>query len=202
MNLALTPSPAPTPPLWPSEWAGVGTVVLAAVTFLAILSTIVITRHERKLAEARLREERQLAQEQEQLAEARSVEVLGARTRPDESDSRSRPVALVINRGRGTITKIDPSFSDGHNTSFVHDRQSYAERGDLSHDLRNDVTDVVSYVGMLQPGGRMRALGELMSHRELRQIFPVVRWNDRWGTRWEHRKGEVRQIEEREDWKP
>jgi hypothetical protein len=30
--------------------------------------------------------------------------------------------------------------------------------------------------------------------------YPVVRWTDRWGQRWEHRLGEVRQVGESEPW--
>ena len=31
---------------------------------------------------------------------------------------------------------------------------------------------------------------------------PVVRWTDRWGTRWEHRDGDVRKIEQDAAWNP
>ena len=30
----------------------------------------------------------------------------------------------------------------------------------------------------------------------------IVRWTDRWGTRWEHKRGEVRQIRDGEQWLP
>ena len=32
--------------------------------------------------------------------------------------------------------------------------------------------------------------------------YPVVCWTDRWGTRWEHKRGEVRQIRAGEGWAP
>jgi hypothetical protein len=31
---------------------------------------------------------------------------------------------------------------------------------------------------------------------------PVVRWTDRWGSRWEHKQGDVRQIGESAIWEP
>jgi hypothetical protein len=34
----------------------------------------------------------------------------------------------------------------------------------------------------------------------LKNPYPVVRWADRWGTRWEHRRGEVRQVRDDEPW--
>jgi hypothetical protein len=169
-------------PLWPDEWTAVGTVALAAVTFLSILSTIVITvkdrkradtrlaterdRHDKeieeqraqadkrlaeqqdaaearlktqmahsdqqldeqqKAADARLQDERQRAREQEQLAEAWSVRVLGVRIPPGENvtsmpDNPSEcPVASVINSGRYTITRLDACFSNGSATFALED---------------------------------------------------------------------------------
>jgi hypothetical protein len=62
-------------PLWPGEWTGVGTVLLAAATLAAIVSTIVITRQDRERADRRFiseqaRHEAEVAEER-RLAEAR-----------------------------------------------------------------------------------------------------------------------------------
>ena len=32
--------------------------------------------------------------------------------------------------------------------------------------------------------------------------YPIVRWTDRWGTRWEHKRGVMRQIRDGEQWAP
>ena len=40
-------------PLWPDEWTGAGTVLLVVVTLGAIISTIIITRRDRKRADKR-----------------------------------------------------------------------------------------------------------------------------------------------------
>jgi hypothetical protein len=61
--------------LWPEEWTGVGTVLLAIVTLSAILSTIVITRRDRTRADKRFADEQARHEtevnEERQLAEAR-----------------------------------------------------------------------------------------------------------------------------------
>ena len=41
-----------------------------------------------------------------------------------------------------------------------------------------------------------------ISTAHLPGAYPVVRWADRWGTRCEHRRGEVRKVAEGEDWYP
>ena len=62
-------------PLWPDEWTGVGTVLLAIVTLGAILSTIFITRQDRKRADKRFADEQARhkteVDEERRLAEAR-----------------------------------------------------------------------------------------------------------------------------------
>ena len=32
--------------------------------------------------------------------------------------------------------------------------------------------------------------------------YPIIRWQDRWGTWWEHKKGVVQEIDENEPWMP
>jgi hypothetical protein len=34
-----------------------------------------------------------------------------------------------------------------------------------------------------------------MATKFIHGAYPIVRWTDRWGTRWEHELGEVRQID-------
>jgi hypothetical protein len=58
-------------------------------------------------------------------------------------------------------------------------------------------------INMLPPGvAGIRFIGAAMASHDLHGLNPIVRWTDRWGTCWEHRKGEVRQIKECEEWKP
>jgi len=48
----------------------------------------------------------------------------------------------------------------------------------------------------------MRIFGDAMAASHLDALYPVVRWTDRWGTTWEHKRGAVRQVTEGEDWRP
>jgi len=48
----------------------------------------------------------------------------------------------------------------------------------------------------------MRFETETVHVKFLKSWYPLVRWTDRWGTRWEHRRGEVRQVREDEPWVP
>ena len=36
--------------------------------------------------------------------------------------------------------------------------------------------------------------------RNLPTVYPVVRWTDRWGARWEHKRGVVRQVPDGAQW--
>jgi hypothetical protein len=157
-----------------------------------------------------LRQERQLAREQEQLSEAWSVQVLGVRIPPGENvistpeNPSERPVAIAVNRGRFTITGVDACFSDGTATFAREDHQYYPDAGNLPPQFHHDVTGVIgeAYFGVLTPGWGMRLIGGAMLTRNLRSVFPIVRWTDRWGARWEHKHGEVRRINADENWKP
>jgi hypothetical protein len=48
----------------------------------------------------------------------------------------------------------------------------------------------------------MRFESDVVATQFLRNPYPLVRWVDRWGTWWEHRLGEVRQIADGQDWAP
>ncbi len=58
-------------------------------------------------------------------------------------------------------------------------------------------------INMLPPGiAGIRFIGNAMAAQDLHGLNPIVRWTDRWGTRWEHRNNEVRQVDEDEEWTP
>lgn len=160
------------------------------------------------------RAERARAQEREQLAEANAVRVLmGQRGTGEPGDGAGEPArmaAIVINHGRYTITGLEaqlrmlidskPSLVPFHIPERVPGEQ------DLDPALLGGVhmrLEAMLNAKQLTPWDRgVRFESDAMSSTDLPGSFPVVRWTDRWGARWEHRRGEVRQIREGEDWVP
>lgn len=165
---------------------------------------------ERQAADMRVLLERDRAWDQELLTEAWSVEVIAGRMPPEPgitseaSQPIGRPVVLVINHGRYTITQVDARFSpDGR--SIVGRSQSEAswDISRLPPNLANSLDGPIgqAYLGVLTPGTGMRFIGDTLLVSVLRSTFPIVRWTDRSGIRWEHKQGQVRQIGENDDWR-
>jgi len=48
----------------------------------------------------------------------------------------------------------------------------------------------------------MRAATDLLDVAQLTDPRVIVRWTDRWGTRWEHKRGDVRMVDESAPWVP
>ncbi len=168
-------------------------------------------REELEHSAAQLQEERQVAQDREQWAEAYLVEVTEARMEPEAWGSRITtgpdtpiecPAAIVINRGHYTITHLQAQIcmNDGsmtsygkteHFTSWWHLPQPMIDR------VHGAVRDI--YVSTLTPADLgMRFSSDAITVRNLVGSYPVIRWKDRWGTRWEHKQGVVRKITESE----
>jgi hypothetical protein len=168
-------------------------------------------REERAHSAAQIAEERHIAQEREQFAEAYAVQVTLMRSgvHGEGEDAAQRLIVAIVNHGVQTITRIEVRFSpDG--ASVIPARKQ--ER--LTVDLN------------LPPGGRvaarfvasaeartfsdrltawdtgMTAETDPIGEQRLTDPRVIVRWTDRWGTRWEHKRGEVRQIRDGEQWLP
>jgi len=170
---------------------------------------------ERAAADRRLERERQIAQERVQLAEAYAVEVTAARmsaeaygsqitTTPDEPIACA--VAIVVNGGHYTITRLQAQFCTGSGSLTSYGRTEYfssmwrIEDSPLSDGVMVPEREI--RLGTLTPSD----LGMRYSHdaqviRHLVGSYPIVRWRDQWGISWEHKLGEVRQIQESEPWK-
>lgn len=200
----------------------VGTIALAAVTLLALIVTIVITVQDRRKAEQRLHDERQAAQDREQLAEARVVEViLGTRVAGPEDTigttltptpgatgdfkeylRKSGYVVLtaaVINHGRYPITgiKFHLYLREQGEVPF-----SSAKRltGDKARDDKL-LGGVTPFEGdwtektVLTPWDTGLALtSNPMKDPDTVDAHVDVRWTDQWGTRWENHYGQVRKV--------
>jgi hypothetical protein len=223
----LIPVPA-SGPSWADILTAVGTVgaVLAAVG-IALWTEFRSgrrlaaeqARSDRQLEEERARsraeieEERRIARERAQLAEAYKVEVAmaqrdaGVLNDHDEADdSVQQLAAMVVNRGAYTITRIEAQFSyDG--MSLVPHHGVVRQPGPLSSPerLRGSfhLSPERAMSGVLTPwGGGIRFEGDKVHVKFLSNPYPLVRWTDRWGARWEHRRGEVRQVRDDEAWMP
>jgi len=171
---------------------------------------------ERAYSRAQIDEERRIARDREQWAEAYAVQVVPAELPPPEPHWEMMgmcPMAvMVVNHGKFTITGVEARFSpDG--TSVVP-YSSYTRLSgflNVPKDLRgkwNDCKDVPTesaMEGVLTPwdtGIRFESTGEGVLEVHVMGPYPLVRWTDRWGTRWEHRRGEVRQVRDDDPWAP
>ena len=169
---------------------------------------------ERAHSAAQLQEERQLAQDREQLAEAYLVEVTEARMTPEAYGSQITsdpdtpiecPVAIVINHGRYTITRLEAQICmNGNSLTSYGKTEHFTSRwrllAPMTAGLSGEGRDI--YLSTLTPADiGMRYTHDAVAVRHLLGSYPIVRWQDRWGTFWEHRQGVVRKIAEGEQWK-
>jgi hypothetical protein len=117
-------------------------------------------------------------------------------------------VAIIVNRGRYTITRVEAQFwlVTGSAGSLVSHRRMELLTGyaDLDEKLREDLSgpqEYNIYLDRLAPWDiGIRVVSDPMAVKFTRGSYPVVRWTDRWGTRWEHRRGQVRQIDDSAQW--
>jgi len=189
-------------PDWTARWTAIGTVALALVTVAAIITTIVITVQDRRRVDKR-----------EQYAEAYMVRVLqGERDAGpptdeiyDEADAALKRLgAIVINGGAYTITGIEARLrlADCTVVPFGRSERVTGTRG-LDDRLKDGMTGLLE---ALTHGDRLApwdvGLRFYSAPRPIAAWYPIVRWTDRWGTRWEHRRGEVRPVKDGRPWAP
>jgi hypothetical protein len=174
-----------------------------------------LLKEEREYGRAQIEEERRIAREQEQLAEAYAVQVVPAGQPAGEcdpvydevvDDSVKRLAVMVVNRGPYTITRVEAQFSyDGKSLVSHRGYERLSGFSDIPERLR--VGWVASREGamhgVLTPWDTgIRFESDKVHVKFLSNPYPLVRWTDRWGTRWEHRHGEVRQVRDDEPWSP
>jgi hypothetical protein len=168
---------------------------------------------ERAAADERLR--RQLAQveEIEQRGEAAAVQVIAFGVHAaDGAISISeypyfRPVIIVRNHGRYSISNVHVKFSDGSSILGSALAPSFPELSDEPDDEPADWTSdaIISlgsvYRGNIAPGGAMRFEYDTMAQDALRTAFPIVRWDDRWDECWEYRRGVAYLTDRGAEWR-
>jgi len=154
--------------------------------------------------------ERARSHEREQLAEAYAVRVVqGERPAPGQPSSDPKAlviVAVVMNCGHYSITEVEVQFSP-EGKSLVSPRTSdrVSSFTALPEELRKqgETFEERPMRGVLTPwDAGMRSETDEVGMQLLAGYYAVVRWTDRWGTRWEHRMGEVRRVHDGEKWAP
>ena len=124
-------------------------------------------------------------------------------------------VVIVVNHGVYTITDIEARLrlSGGRVAKLpIQDAVPQADGADarlaklespVVPDTAGPFSIVLSAPRRLAPwDAGIRFISGLTPVQDLLGAGPVVRWSDRWGTRWEHRLGEVQRIRGDEPWEP
>lgn len=156
---------------------------------------------------AQFREERQVAQERDQLAEAYLVQVAvvrlpPARTTDNNGEPLSRAAAIVINSGRCAITRVQAELCMAESINGYENTEFFSSWYKLPAELRRE--GVAQPLRNSSPGTLtchdlgMRYSTDDVAEKYLVGSYPIVRWQDHWGTWWEHKKGVVGQIKEEE----
>lgn len=148
--------------------------------------------------------------EREQLAAAYAVRVVQGE-RPADRHSTLHPslvvlVATVVNGGHYTITGVEVMFClDGEHLVPPATSERVSSFGGLPPGLRKptDTSQEQAMAGVLTPWDTgLRSESDEIGVQQLKGHYALVRWTDRWGTRWEHRRGEVRQVRDDQEWAP
>lgn len=167
---------------------------------------------ERAHGRAQLEEERRLALEREQFAEAYAVQVVPGEHTVGEPDARGdldgsvkQLAIMIVNRGSYTITRIEAQFCLGNSMITYHRYVREPGFGELPRRLVEQFGPsperaVYGVLASWDTGIRFET--DAIHERHLASWYPVVRWTDRWGTRWEHKRGVVRQVTDTQPWEP
>jgi hypothetical protein len=165
----------------------IGTLALAAVTAVAVIVTLMITRQDRRLsaaerarADERIRDERLHSLQLEQDQQASDVYLTRTAIDPQATADKLALIVSIINGGDYTITHVMVQFSiSGDLTEPV--RAEYIPAS-VTSGLVAD-TDTLGYTDVLTPGTGLRVVARLVKSGEAGEVVPVVRWTDRWEQR-------------------
>jgi hypothetical protein len=166
-------------------------------------------------SDAQLQAERQISQDAEQMAEAYAVQVVMAEMAAgeltgdgyDPVDESVRKLAImIVNRGRYTITRVEAQFcTDGANLITHKQFRRLAGYDALPDRLRGGfhrLDDDTGCGDQLAPGDTgMRFETGPVGVEHIAGPYPVARWIDRWGQRWQQKKGVVQKINEGAPWR-
>ncbi len=166
-------------------------------------------REERARGDVRLAEERRLFQEREQFAEAYAVQVTLIRSysHGGGEDEAQRLIAAIVNHSGQTITPIEVRFSpDGSSVIPAHKQERLAVDLNLPSDTRLASRFVASAEArtfsdrLTAWDTGMTAETDPIGVQRLTDPRVIVRWTDRWGTRWEYKRGDVGMVDDSAQW--
>jgi hypothetical protein len=162
----------------------------------------------------KISEERRRAQEREQFAEASQVEVVltfprGALGSGDAESEQAPKLKLIVrNHGNYAITKIRAWAGLSLPTEYEMYRFSQPRQEQRS-DAFNPNSQYIDPVPGAHPDWlppwdvrlvfERDLLDPLKGKKEVLAGYPVVLWTDRWGDAWEHKRGELRQVDSSDD---
>jgi hypothetical protein len=213
-------------PGWTDIMTAFGTVGATVGAFVAVVVALrserradarIKAEHERAdrlLAEERERstttvaEERRLALEREQLAQASAVRVqLASKRAPGQSPGNTRfrqLAAFIENRGAYAITAVEAAFWLGPDGPYI-DAQS-SERVSASPEVARlrdgfEASAELLREEVLTPWDTgIRFESPVLPAEKQAGSYVLARWTDRWGTRWEHRPGLLRPVQDDDPW--
>jgi hypothetical protein len=141
---------------------------------------------ERALSRTQIEDERRLAREQEQLAEAYAVQVvLGERSVGEPDDSVKRLAVMAVNCGSYTIRRVEAQVSyDGKSRAAHAKYQRLPGFGEVRERLRDgwSPSSERALHGVLTPrDAGIRFESDDVHVRHPNSPYPPVRWTDRWG---------------------
>jgi hypothetical protein len=177
-------NPVPTrSPSWPDNLTAIGTIALAILTLATLVATILISRH----GDRQLRNEHKETEDRERLAEATSIQILGAAT------------TIVINHGRYTINEVTAMLKlhDGSLVEFKEPARILSVEGIAAELNANQALQFerTSSRNMLTPwDAGLRFDADPAKITRSADAYPIVRWQDRWDNYWQYCHGQVQRI--------
>jgi hypothetical protein len=113
---------------------------------------------------------------------------------------------MILNGGRYTITQVEARLSpDGRSITSYDKTEHFSSYFQLPEPLLDGLEGPERDVrlSIITPSDLgLRFTHDAMAIRNIQGSYPIVRWRDHQGQKWEHKLGVVRKINENEQWSP
>lgn len=184
-------------PSWTDIMSAFGTVGAVVVALGIALWTACLSKKER---------ERALKRDQEAAANAVQVALVAAGP-GDKNDRTWILTVLVVNHSPFVITGVDARIhTRGQELIETAMREKVPGSHRLGFELLKGMSsraEALADTGTLGPwDDGIRFQSDRLDTNQVAGAYPVARWTDRWGTRWECKQGVVRRINDSDPWEP